>query len=133
MKTKLIDNIQVNLTNRRKAIPFPIAKYSYSETPQKDFEFQRGTELVVKIELGAAQFICDELLNTTESKSMVIDQAKRQIGRSITKHVYGDVQSKLIDIIDQMRQDGHYWVRNPDGSLDPLGQLYELLEMMDYS
>jgi hypothetical protein len=133
MKTKLIDNIQVNFTNRCKAIKFPIAKYSYSETPQKDFEFQTGTELVVKIELGASQFISDELLNVAESKSMVIDQANQRIGRSITKHVYGDVQSKLIDIIDQMRQDGHYWVTNPDGSLDPLGQLYELLEMMDYS
>ena len=82
MKTKLIDNIQVNLTNRRKARQFPIAKYSYSETHQKDFGFERGTELVVKIELGATQFISDELLNITGST--IIDQVKRQIGRSIT-------------------------------------------------
>lgn len=129
MKTKLINNIEVNLTNRRKA-KFPIAKYSYSETHQKDFEFQRGTELAVKIEIGAAQFISDELLNITGST--IIDQTKKQIGRSIARHVYGDVQSKLLDIIDQMRQDGHYWVTHPDGSLDALGQLYELLEMMDY-
>ena len=134
MKTELIENIQANLTNNKKV--FPIARVKYFETPQTDRFDQRlhtGTELVVKVELGAAQFISDELLASVESEAVYKEEAKRQISRSITKHVYGDIQSKLLDIIDEMRHDGHYNGRYFDGSLDPIGQLYTVIEMMDYS
>lgn len=68
-----------------------------------------------------------------KSEALYKEEVKRQIARSITKHVYGNIQSKLLDIIDEMRHDGHYNGKNFDGSLDPLGQLYEVIEMMDYN
>jgi hypothetical protein len=68
-----------------------------------------------------------------KSEALYKNEVKRQIARSITNHVYGEIQSKLIDIIDEIRQDGHYFGRTIDGSPDPLGQLFEVLEMMGYN
>lgn len=126
MKTKLLQQINGELTGRKTSFRNNISSVSFRKlesTPR--FELNSGSEYVVEVKLGAAEFISDELLHDSKSKEYVLELTKQRIGRSIAKYVYGDIQSKMIDVLDHAR-----FTHTNDKEL--LDMLYQIVEMMDY-
>jgi hypothetical protein len=126
MKTKLIDNIDAKLTGRKKYLDHPLLAITFEEKQEPTvFRMEIGTEYRVGVELGASEFISDELLLDSKAADEIKAQSKKIIGRGIANYVYGDIRSKLIDLAIQLRHESR-----PDSKTHNM--VNELLEMITY-
>jgi hypothetical protein len=130
MKTALLRNIEAKATGRRVAVPTSIESISFDMRETPAFDHARGVarECTIDVRLGATAYISEEnLQHSPERAEVVIAQTKKQIGRMVAKHVYGDVQDKLFELATELhRQRGAYM---EDTSIKLIN---ELLDMTEY-
>jgi hypothetical protein len=127
-KTKLIQNLQDKLTSKRITYDLPPIQYRFTEDMNEnviDLTVQHGVEYKLEVQFGVCEFISQELLDSSRDPIGVKHMTKKRMGKSITNAVYGDVQQKLIDILDEVRY------KYPNNR-ELLQKLYETIEMMDY-
>jgi hypothetical protein len=124
-KTKLIQNLQDKLTGKRIVFDKPPVQYQFTENDNTtDSTVQYGVEYKLEVQFGVCEFISKELLDSSIGPISVKHMTKR-MGKSITNAVYGDVQRKLFDILDEVRY------KYPN-NIELLQNIYETIEMMDY-
>jgi hypothetical protein len=129
MKTALLQNIEAKATGRGVAVPTSIESISFDMRESSAFD-ARGVakEYAIDVRLGATAYISEEnLQDSPERAEVVIAQTKKQIGRMVAKHVYGDVRDKLFELATELhRQRGIYM---EDKSIKLIN---ELLDMTEY-
>ncbi len=123
MKTKLLRGIDAKLTGNRMPTELVFTDISYMEKDADSYDIKYATEYRIGVTLGSTILVDHHL--EPKTKTFMIEQSKRVIGRGIANEVYGEVRDKLIQLALQIRKEGRY-----DSS--SIHMVEELLEMIVY-
>ncbi len=109
MKTRLLNNIEAKLTGDVKYISSPFESVSFNQIPTENMTIYlgKGVGYEVGVRLGAVEYIDKEIMDQPGMQEIVLEAAKKRIGRGIADHVYGDIRSRLIELSLQMRHENY--------------------------
>jgi hypothetical protein len=109
MKTKLLNNIEAKLTGDVKYISSPFESVSFNQIPDENMTIYvgKGIGYEVGVRLGAVEYIDQDIINEPGMQDIVLNAAKKRIGRGIADHVYGDIRSRLIELSIQMHHENY--------------------------
>jgi hypothetical protein len=128
MKTKLLNNIEAKLTGDVKYISSPFESVSFKPIPDENMTIYvgKGIGYEVGVRLGAVEYIDKEIMDQPGMQGIVLEAAKKRIGRGIADHVYGDIRSQLIELSLQMRHENYRY------DSKSLQMVEELIEAVTY-